>query len=132
MTNLRIAGYDLVMTCGACPEQYDVFLDGLGVGYLRLRHGRFAACYPGVSGNEVYATSTYGDGIFEDRERLFHLTKAIQAIDKARIDAVYEGVDYESMTIVQLSQAVKEKKAQLLAVDAELAKIDKAIENYGL
>ena len=34
------------MTCFACPEQYDVFLDGEQVGYLRLKHGVFRCDYP--------------------------------------------------------------------------------------
>jgi len=40
---MEINGYKLVLTCGACPEQYDVFKNGQQVGYLRLRHGFFSA-----------------------------------------------------------------------------------------
>lgn len=77
-----IMGYQLFLTCGACPEQYDV-LDGLGnqVGYLRLRHGYFYAAYPDYGGKEVYSANPMGDGIFEDQERMYHLTKAIQMIN---------------------------------------------------
>lgn len=31
-------GVELIQTCGACPEQYDMLLFGKRVGYLRLRH----------------------------------------------------------------------------------------------
>lgn len=31
--------YELLQTCEACPEQYDVIRDNQCVGYLRLRHG---------------------------------------------------------------------------------------------
>lgn len=35
----EIQGLDFKLTCLACPEQYDVFLDDEEVGYIRLRHG---------------------------------------------------------------------------------------------
>ena len=74
----RIGDYTLVLTCHACPEQYDVFLHGEEVGYLRLRHGHFRAeCRNSV----VYEASTRGDGIFEDDERDHHLRMAVSAID---------------------------------------------------
>lgn len=67
----------LVKTCDACPEQYDVYLDKVQIGYLRLRHGYFAARYPGVIGEEVYGCRTIGDGVFDPSERNFHLTEAV-------------------------------------------------------
>ena len=78
---MQIKGYDLHLTCGACPEQYDVFKDDEQVGYLRLRHGYFYAEYPDVGGVEVYHSSPKGDGVFYDDERMTELTKAIDAID---------------------------------------------------
>jgi len=36
---LKMSKLTLNKTCGACPEQYDVFLEGENVGYMRLRHG---------------------------------------------------------------------------------------------
>jgi hypothetical protein len=75
--------YRLVKTCGACPEQYDVFLGTEQVGYLRLRHGYFRADYPGCGHETVYEAHTRGDGCFnDDEERDLHLTRAIEAIDK--------------------------------------------------
>lgn len=89
--------YELVETCGACPEQYDVLLDGEIVGYLRLRHGYFSVSYPGVGGEEVYRATPDGDGIFESYERNRYLNEAIAAIDKRHHEgapAPEEGPDY--------------------------------------
>ena len=82
---MEIKGYTLVETCGACPEQYDVFKDGKLVGYLRLRHGVFTVDYPDSGGTEIYRAAPRGDGAFEYEERDTYLTRAIQAI------MVYEG-----------------------------------------
>lgn len=82
---LYIDGFKLVCTCGACPEQYDVFdAAGTQVGYLRLRHGRFRADYPDCGGETVYTSDTKGDGLFNEDERMPELTKAISAL-KERI-----------------------------------------------
>lgn len=81
---MNIKGYELVQTCGACPEQYDVFLDNEKVGYLRLRHGYFTVSYPYAGGKCVYEAEPDGDGIFAEYEREEYLTEAIQAIDKER------------------------------------------------
>lgn len=73
--------YDLVRTCFACPEQYEVYdKNNKRVGYLRLRHGEFTAEYPYCGGKTVYESYPDGDGIFEEYERMFELTKAIEAI----------------------------------------------------
>lgn len=80
---LIIRGYKLVMTCWACPEQYDVYdSNGSRVGYLRLRHGIFTAEYPDCAGELVYKASPDGDGMFEDDERDHYLRGAIDALDK--------------------------------------------------
>ena len=34
-----INGYEFVLTCSACPEQYDVYKNGEYVAYVRLRYG---------------------------------------------------------------------------------------------
>ena len=77
-----INGYRLILTCGACPEQYDVFDGDRQVGYLRLRHGHFRADYPDSGGETVYEADTIGDGLFDSDEREEHLTKAIDALKK--------------------------------------------------
>lgn len=79
-TDISLYGMDLVNTCAACPEQYNVFKDGTQVGYLRLRHGTFRAHAPGVGGDIVYQSSTRGDGIFNADERPYELSNAVLAI----------------------------------------------------
>ena len=71
----------LVMTCGACPEQYDAFFENRQVGYLRLRHGVFRVDCPECGGETIYETEDVdGDGVFEDYERQKHLDAATNAI----------------------------------------------------
>lgn len=77
---MNISGVELVETCGACPEQYDAFIDGKLVGYLRLRHGHFTVHCPWAGGEEVYSAQPKGDGIFESDEREKHLTEAVEVI----------------------------------------------------
>lgn len=83
--DLEIGGLQLVMTCGACPEQYDVFFYGAQVGYLRLRHGYFRAEFGDVGGPVVYQAHPKGDGIFEDGEREYYLSEAVAAIKEHMI-----------------------------------------------
>lgn len=80
-----IGRYRLVCTCGACPEQYDVFdaETKKKVGYLRLRHGYFRADIDDCGGETVYEAETNGDGVFDDEERMPQLTAAIEALDAA-------------------------------------------------
>lgn len=73
---------ELRLTCGACPEQYDAFLDGQQVGYLRLRHGHFTVEYPDCGGETIYEASPSGDGSFEDAERDHYLRFAVDAITR--------------------------------------------------
>lgn len=80
---MEIFGYQLVQTCGACPEQYDVFLNDKQVGYLRLRHGWFRADAPNCGGETVYQSYPVGDGIFDTQEeRDIELRKAVLALQK--------------------------------------------------
>ena len=73
----------LVMTCGACPEQYDAFLDEEKVGYLRLRHGCFSVEAPECGGRLIYEASPLGDGVFDnEQERDYYLRFAVAAILK--------------------------------------------------
>lgn len=79
-TWLKIDGYDLHLTCSACPEQYDVYKDGTKVAYFRLRHGYFYASVPDVGGTVVFECEPEGDGIFYDDEREECLRQAIKAV----------------------------------------------------
>lgn len=78
----------LRLTCGACPEQYDAFLDGAQVGYLRLRHGSFRVDFPECGGETIYEASPEGDGAFEDHERDYYLRFAVDAIHKRLSNAL--------------------------------------------
>ena len=71
---------ELKMTCSACPEQYDAFIDGEKIGYLRLRHGCFTVEY---HGGIVYTAKPIGDGIFKDEERDRYLKHAREALFEA-------------------------------------------------
>lgn len=73
----------LVQTCGACPEQYDAYVAGRQVGYLRLRHGYFTVDFPDCGGETVYEASTIGDGVFDPSERDHHIQRAKEAIAAA-------------------------------------------------
>ena len=73
---------ELIRTCYACPEQYDAFVDGEQVGYLRLRHGEFTVEYPDVYGKLIYEAEPEGDGLFSDNEREYFLNKAKEEINK--------------------------------------------------
>lgn len=77
--------YVLKLTSVACPEQYDVTSNGDMSGYLRLRHGGFAAHYPDYGGRLVYESEPDGDGMFTDEERLRHLTAAVESLHSTRI-----------------------------------------------
>lgn len=80
----------LRLTCGACPEQYDAFRDGIQVGYLRLRHGSFRVDFPECGGETIYEASPRGDGEFEDDERDYYLRFAVDAIQKRLATGAYE------------------------------------------
>jgi hypothetical protein len=80
MNKLIVNGCTLVMTCGACPEQYDVFFEDFQIGYLRLRHGIFTASYLNYTGDRVYHGYPKGDGCFDDDERMFFLSEAVDSL----------------------------------------------------
>ena len=71
---------EIVNTCGACPEQYDIFKDGKQVAYYRLRHGEFRVDIPECGGETIYNDEPFGDGTFYSSERLVYLTKAMRAV----------------------------------------------------
>jgi hypothetical protein len=79
----------LVMTCSACPEQYDAFDGDKQVGYLRLRHGTFRVDVPECGGTTIYTASPKGDGMFEGDERDDYLQRAVNAIRSSETDIPY-------------------------------------------
>lgn len=72
----------LVLTCSACPEQYDAFYKGMQCGYLRLRHGCFRVDCPDCGDITVYESEDMiGDGeFFDDMERAQFTTIAKEKI----------------------------------------------------
>ena len=72
--------FKLEMTCFACPEQYDVYLDNKQVGYLRLMHRHFRCDYLECGGKRLFDTYTEGDGIFKEEERDPMIREALSAI----------------------------------------------------
>lgn len=85
---MNILGCELIRTCHAFPEQYDVKYNGVMIGYLRLRHGEFRADYPDVNGETVYSSEPNGDGMFDEDEREPELTKAVSALFKRHMTPV--------------------------------------------
>lgn len=45
--------FTVVLTCAACPEQWDILIDGDIVGYLRCRSSRWRLDYPEVGGETL-------------------------------------------------------------------------------
>ena len=78
---MYIGKYTLKQTCGACPEQYDVYDGEKQVAYFRLRHGNFRVDVPDCGGETVYTAFTSCDGIFEEDERSHYLHKAVRAVE---------------------------------------------------
>jgi hypothetical protein len=74
---------DFELTCHACPEQYDVYIEDKQVAYVRLRWGTLRVTTPDVGGELVYEHE-YEDGwqgcfdSAEDRE--FHLDAIAKVI----------------------------------------------------
>lgn len=82
---MKIKNYEFVQTCGACPEQYDVFDENDNqVGYVRLRCGSLYAQCPDVDGVTVYSVDLDHDGGYfsSDEERIQHLNDIAEAISK--------------------------------------------------
>ena len=75
-------GFLLVMTCPACPEQYDVFMGAERVAYLRLRSQIFTVEYKQCMGERLLTVSPEGDGLFDRGERFRYLAMALRIIQK--------------------------------------------------
>lgn len=67
-------------TCIASPEQYDVYLEGKQVAYIRLRWGYLSVEYPNVNGIVIYHhkfTDEY-KGSFDTRKERVKYMKIIK------------------------------------------------------
>lgn len=75
---------------GACPEQYDILVDGKYAGYMRLRHGTFRV--ENAAGETVHTAEPNGDGCFaDDEERRAHIIAGLNALtlDMGCVGIVY-------------------------------------------
>lgn len=79
---IKIGDYELVLTCPACPEQYDVFIGTDRKAYFRLRHGTFTVEVPDCGDTLLFEAYPNGDGCFTTEERERYLTEAIMRVDK--------------------------------------------------
>ena len=71
----------LVQTSGACPEQYNAYINGVEVGVLHLRDHYFHATF---HGKKVYDDHVEGDGLFNSNwERSEQLHRACERILEA-------------------------------------------------
>lgn len=81
--DFRINGLWFKLTCGACPEQYDVFRGDEQIAYVRLRFGRLRVDAPDVGGETIYIRD-FDDGykgMFADEaERVKYLTEISEVI----------------------------------------------------
>lgn len=80
-SNFKYKKFRAVLTCFACPEQYDIFKGSENVGYFRVRHGRFAAYRSINHDGPFYETRTQGDGMFSDSEREKQLHHALDLLE---------------------------------------------------
>lgn len=106
-------GVELVQTCGACPEQYDMFLHGELVGYFRLRHSHYTVemdgNYSGMVLSEEYCPGRDA-GIFDYEDREAALTRGITAVLN-RIEQVRRvHIFVEQMQRIQAEDANKEDR----------------------
>ena len=88
-TKVIIDEFVLQLTCFACPEQYDIFVQGKQVGYARLRGGQYTVSVPECSDDIVYYKDFMDDGwkgCFDNqKERLEYLTAGCNEIRKRRL-----------------------------------------------
>lgn len=87
---VMIHGYRVQLTCGACPEQYDVYAGDELVAYFRLRHGKFRVDVPDCGGTTVYEAYPQGDGVFKREERVKYMTEAILTVQAYYLNRHWE------------------------------------------
>ena len=83
-----IKGLNFKLTCGASPEQYNVFKDDKQVAYVRLRHGWLYVSDPSmddiwwqIDDTDNAEVRLQGDGIFENAsEREYFLNKIADVV----------------------------------------------------
>jgi hypothetical protein len=80
---IRTVNVEFHNTCCACPEQYDVLIEGKQVAYVRLRWGNLNVTIPDVGGQNIYSYS-WDDGFLgqfpNNEEREYHLDLIAQIL----------------------------------------------------
>jgi hypothetical protein len=118
-----INGLLFTMTCGACPEQYDIFKDGQQVAYSRLRHGCLEVRVPDHSGEVIfYSDQTIGDGCFTDDERgawlkiiAEKITEHTTPITGQIYECVGKGGSYECLGLAKPAGKAKDEMGEVYA-----------------
>jgi len=85
-----LRGYEFDVTCEVCPEQYDVFLNGKPVLYIRLRWGILRAELTDSENNltdEYIFEHKFGDDMYKgefdhDTERYHFLNLILDAYEQ--------------------------------------------------
>jgi len=73
-------GLTMVQTCSVAPEQYEVFKDGMPVGYLRVRWSSFRVKFPSAADERLYEGAVEGFATFSDSEREPQMLMALDLI----------------------------------------------------
>jgi hypothetical protein len=95
--SFNFSGYRFQLGSYACPEQYDVYWNGVVVAYVRLRHGTLRVHVPDFPGKVILETTQVeGDGCFTNSERPQQLKRVTEAIDSYYANKPYEDLaNYE-------------------------------------
>lgn len=88
LEDITIRDYCFQQTCGACPEQYDVFVGDKQVAYVRLRWDRLRVDVPDYGGDTIYVHHFDDDGykgVFDSEdERIKYLNIIADELDKLK------------------------------------------------
>ena len=119
-------------TCNCSPEQYDAYICGYRVGYIRCRWGQVTVECPGVGGEVVYKALTEGYGMFTDDERDMHLNAARKAIElwNAKEQHRYEVMQKLVKALDHTTDVIHELIYGCNVQDAELEKLTDKLEAF--
>lgn len=79
-------GFEFVKTCERCPEQYDVFLDGKYVAYVRLRFG-YLTVELGEAGSDNFVYEKKFDNMwkgefYDEEEKEKYLSEIAEVLNE--------------------------------------------------
>jgi len=120
-----LLGYTLVEGCGACPEDYDLFLGEERVAYLRLRYGKFRIEVAHLPGTYFNVGNPKGDGVFDndDEREAFLLWGAllVDALRRERGEAIPARSEAEEFELCALRARLRNTLADHLVANHEAA-----------